>query len=123
MDEYENGDFLYADNEAPSKKWTISSFQYGNSSSKPSLDTLRTNLVKHYQDFDFQDIEVLYTRTFDYFPRWNVEETSLGYHWDLYDLQGKNNLWFIGGGLSFESVHNVMAYNQLLIDRMKSKHC
>ena len=122
-EKYKNGDFLYADNEPPSKKWTISSFQYGNSSSKPSLDALRTNLVNHYQKFDFQDIEVLYTRTFDYFPRWNVEETSQGYHWDLYDLQGKNNLWFIGGGLSFESVHNVMAYNQLLIDRMKSKHC
>ena len=41
----------------------------------------------------------------------------------VYQCRGKHNLWFIGGGLSFESVHNVMAYNQLLIDRMKSKHC
>ena len=43
----------------------------------------------------------------------------------MYDLQGKNNIWFIGGGLTFESVNNVMGYNQLLLSKMRPvlKNC
>ena len=117
--DYLAGNFLYADGEPPSKKWTFVSFQYGNRTSNPSLATLRHQLTKHHQGFGATNIEVLYTRTFDYFPRWNVKDTAEGYHWKMYDLQGKNNIWFIGGGLSFESVHNVMGYNQLLLSNMK----
>ena len=103
--DYLAGNFLYADGEPPSKKWTFVSFQYGNRTYFPSLQTLKDE-----------------TKTYDYFPRWNVEDTAKGYHWKMYDLQGKNNLWFIGGGLSFESVHNVMGYNQLLLDKMELPH-
>ena len=120
--DYKSGNFLYADGEPPSKKWTYVAFQNGNRTYFPSLQTLRDQLKQHYEGFGATDVEILYTRTFDYFPRWNVEDTAKGYHWKMYDLQGKNNLWFIGGGLSFESVHNVMAYNQLLLAKMKPFH-
>ena len=45
-------------------------------------------------------------------------EAAKGRHWDLYENQGIENLWIIGGGTSFESVKNVMGYNQLLIEKM-----
>ena len=78
------------------------------------------NLKTHYKDFNAKDIEIVKTRTYEYFPRWNMEETALGYHWDLYNLQGKNNMWFIGGSLSFESAHHVIGYNQLLLKKMRN---
>ena len=103
--------------------WVV---QYGSVyEKKPSLIELRDNLKAHYKNFNGSDIEVLYTRTFDYFPRFNMTAASKGYHWDLYDMQGKLNLYFIGGGCSFESVHNVIGYNNLLLDHMPmpAKNC
>ena len=116
---YKNGTFTYADGEQPDKKWTFTAFQYGNQTYFPSLQTLRNELTQHYEGLGATHIEVLYTRTFDYFPRWNVQDAAQGYHWKMYDLQGKNNIWFIGGGLTFESVNNVMGYNQLLLSKMR----
>ena len=101
-------------------------FQYGSIGEKqPSLYELRDNLKAHYKNFNGSDIEVLYTRTFDYFPRFTMQAARNGYHWDLYDMQGNLNLYFIGGGCSFESVHNVIGYNNLLLDHMPmpAKNC
>ena len=124
-DDYLKGNFLYADGEPPNKKWTFAAFQYGNQTDFPPLQTLRNQLTEHYAGLDATNIEVLYTRTFDYFPHWNVQDAAQGYHWKMYDLQGKNNIWFIGGGLTFESVNNVMGYNQLLLSKMRPvlKNC
>ena len=60
-----------------------------------------------------------------YFPRWNFYGASKGYHWDMIDIQGERNVWFIGGGVSFESVKSVMEYNRLLLSIMKhpKHHC
>ena len=99
------------DKETPSKKWNITTFQYGNKTSEPSLYELQNELKSHYANFGAEEVEVLYTRTYDYFPRWNMEETGLGYHWDMYDMQGKNSIWFVGGSMVFESAHHIIDYN------------
>ena len=117
--DYEKGNFVYLDNEPPSKKWTLLALQYGNKTSQPSVYELQSELKSHYQKFGAKDVEVLYTRTYDYFPRWNEDETGMGYHWDMYDLQGQNNIWFIGGGMVFESCHHIIGYNQLLLANMQ----
>ena len=97
----------------------MSVFQYGSVPDKqPSLKEVKEKLVRHYEGFGATDIEVLYTRTFDYFPRWTLENAAKGYHWDMLNFQGHHNLCFIGGGLSFESTHNVIGYNNLLLDHM-----
>ena len=57
-----------------------------------------------------------------YFPHWNNYGASHGYHWDMYDAQGERNVWFIGGGVSFESLKSVMEYNRLLISKMYRPH-
>ena len=50
-----------------------------------------------------------------YFPQWTVEDVDQGYHWSMFDMQGKDNIWFTGGGLSWDSVKSCMEYNNLLL--------
>ena len=117
--DYVDGNFVYQDGQPPSEKWTFLTFQYGSVyENKPSLKELKDKLVSHYEGFKATDIEVLYTKPFDYFPRWGLKEAGQGYHWDLLDIQGKHNIAYIGGGCSFESTHNVIGYNKLLLDHM-----
>ena len=117
--DYIDGNFNYKDGQPPSEKWTFQAFQYGSVyEKKPTLKELKDKLIKHYKGFKAKDIEVLYTRTFDYFPRWGKKEAAKGYHWDLLDIQGKYNVAYIGGGCSFESTHNVIGYNKLLLDHL-----
>ena len=120
--DYVNGQFKYADGKSPlESSWTTSVFQYGNTT-KPyaSLDQLNNEVIRHFRGFGASDIEILTTRTFDYFPRWSVSDAAKGYHWQMYNIQGYNNIWFVGGGVSYESVHHVMSYNRLLIEKMTS---
>ena len=49
--------------------------------------------------------------------RWSVEAAQ-GKHWDLYDFQGTDNVWIIGGGVIFENLHLIMEYNQMLVSNM-----
>ena len=116
-EDFLNGQFYYKDQIPATKKSTILTFQYSSiSQPEPSLKEVRESLVQHYQRFGADQIDILYTRMFEWFPRWSSYHTSLGYHWDMYEHQGEANLWFIGGGLSFESLHNVIGYNNLLLE-------
>jgi len=36
--------------------------------------------------------------------------------WEILELQGQNNLYFIGGTVNFESVEHVIRYNQYIVD-------
>ena len=83
---------------------------------------MHNELRSHLENFGATDIEVLNTRTFQYFPRWDKDDAFEQFHWEMYDIQGKNDIWFVGGGLSFESLTNVIGYNQLLLDMMHTPH-
>ena len=116
-----DGNFEYPDSLPPSKKWTFAAYQYGSvPDPEPSLKEIKQKLVNHYEAFGATNINILYTRAFDYFPRWSIEETTKGIHWDMLDIQGKRNICYIGGGLSFDTTHNVIGYNNLLLDHMSS---
>ena len=117
--DYLSGDFTYADGQAGTGKNTFVVYQYGNRTAKPSLMELRNEIREHYTNFGGTDIEVHYTGgPYDYFSRWDMEYTESGALWDAYDLQGKENVWFIGGGLITEGVNQVMNYNNLLLSKM-----
>ena len=53
-----------------------------------------------------------------YFRRWNVEAAAQGKHWDLYDFQGTDNVWIIGGGAIMENLNLIMEYNQMMVSNM-----
>ena len=52
-----------------------------------------------------------------FISRWNVEAAQEK-HWDLYDFQGTDNVWIIGGGAIFENLNLIMEYNQILVSNM-----
>lgn len=52
-----------------------------------------------------------------YFPHFPQEALQAGAPWKLFDLQGKQGMLFAGSSCCFESVLDVMAYNNLLIDK------
>lgn len=113
-DDYSGQTFSYAD--GSSDKYTFSVFQYCDCDQE--LEETKDILINHYQDFNAADIEILHTWNVPYAPRFSMEDTAKGYHWDMYEKQGENNLWVLGGAFSFESTHNVVGYNQLLLQNM-----
>lgn len=112
--DYSDQTFSYAD--GSNDKYTFTVLQYCDCS--PELEETKSLLRQHYENFNATDIEFLHTYTVPYAPQWSIEDTAKGYHWDMYDLQGENNLLVLGGAFSFESTHNVVGYNQLLLDNM-----
>ena len=119
--------FTYGDGKSPTDStFTTSILQYGNTTKPfPSLYQIHNELVSQMEKFGATDIEILHTRIFKYFPRWDSRDAAKQFHWDMYDIQGKNDIWFVGGGLSFESLTNLIGYNQLLLDMMHTPydHC
>lgn len=93
-------------------------FQYGSDDDDaiPSQSELRRTAKEFFEvGFNATDVEFLTSVRHEYFPHWTVEQVDQGYHWDLFDMQGKYGLWFIGGGASWDSTKSVMEYNLLLL--------
>ena len=96
-----------------SGKLTFTVLQYCDCN--PSIYDTQQKIRDHYAGFGAEDLEILQTFTYDYQPKWGIADTGKGYHWDLYDYQGKDNLWIIGGGCIFDSTATTVGYNQLLL--------
>ena len=76
-------------------------------------------LKNHYQDnFGASNIEVLNTKTWDYFYKWTPDELGEGIHWKVFNIQGMHKTWYAGASVCFESVKSVMEYNELLLRQM-----
>ena len=73
-------------------------------------------LKNHYENgFNSTNIEILETINWPYFFKWTPEQVANGNHWKVFDIQGKQNTWYAGASVSFESVKSVMEYNKLLL--------
>eukprot|EP00092_Neocalanus_flemingeri_P091632 GFUD01116212.1.p1 GENE.GFUD01116212.1~~GFUD01116212.1.p1 ORF type:complete len:158 (-),score=37.32 GFUD01116212.1:19-492(-) len=83
--------------------------------------TLNQILQDHYtKGFNATDLEILNTITWPYFPRWSPEETGQARHWQVFNMQGKQKVWYAGSSVSFESIRGVMEYNNLLLRKMNN---
>jgi hypothetical protein len=51
-----------------------------------------------------------------YFPHFPQAAVQEGAPWKLLELQGKQGMFFAGSSCCFESVLDVMAYNDLLLE-------
>jgi len=76
---------------------------------------LKQNIVDHYTALNATNIEFLDIVTWKYFPRWSAKFLSTGPHWDIFDMQGQRNMWFAGSSFNFETTHQVLQYNNLLL--------
>lgn len=63
------------------------------------------------------DVQILQQFAWPFFPRLSRKGIRKGYIWDIMDLQGHQKTWWIGAGTSFDSVHDVVNYNNMLLKR------
>jgi len=52
-----------------------------------------------------------------YFHRFSRESIAAGLPWDLLEMQGSEKTWWLGASASFESVHDVLNYNMMMIKK------
>ncbi|XP_061179497.1 uncharacterized protein LOC133188131 [Saccostrea echinata] len=97
---------------------TVMYQQYGfeNPFSKDMDLIIQSKLFAHLRLFDKRNPKILEQIKWGYyFPRFPPKEADRGYHWDVLDMQGKFNTWYIGSSVCFESMESVVEYNNLLI--------
>jgi len=115
IEDYKSNNFNYGDGSSADVK-TFCTLQYCDC--EPSEAETTKKLTEHYEAFNGTDISVDAVVKFEkYFPRWSVEAAQ-GKHWDLYDFQGTDNVWIIGGGVIHENLNLIMEYNQMLVSNM-----
>ena len=68
--------------------------------------------------FNATRVEFLDTIAWSYLPRWTPARVEEGRHWDLFDMQGKDRIWYAGVSGSFDSTRSVVSYNNRLLGQM-----
>lgn len=114
---YEQGLNKTGDDDSPKRSMVI--YQYSVSEQEPRTQELMEEIGKHFQAMGATSYLVVDQNKWSYFPRFNQTQTEEGNHWRVLDIQGNNNVWYIGSSTSFESVKSCVEYNLLLINRME----
>ncbi|XP_062601050.1 uncharacterized protein LOC134262698 [Saccostrea cucullata] len=94
--------------------------QYGfeNPFTKEMGFIIQSKLQAHLRLFDKTNAHILEQIKWGYyFPRFPPKDADRGYLWDILDMQGQFNTWYIGSSVCFESMESVVEYNYLLIRR------
>lgn len=97
---------------------TVMYYQYGteNPWTKDIDFIIQSKLSAHLQRFDKTNPKILEQIKWGYyFPRFRIPEANRGYLWDILDMQGQFNTWYIGSSVCFESMESVIEYNNLLM--------
>ena len=100
---------------------TLWSGQMGKNMS--GLLEIQANLRQHYlQQFPDTSLEVVVTQLWpNYFPRWSPGYMTAGRPWDVFQMQGRQGVWYTGSSVSFESLSAVTEYNKLLLKQMVAR--
>jgi hypothetical protein len=97
---------------------TVMYYQYGteNPWAKDIDAIIQSKLSTHLRRFDKTNPKILRQIKWGYyFPRFRIPDADKGYLWDILDMQGEFNTWYIGSSVSFESMESVIEYNNLLM--------
>ena len=83
----------------------------------PDVDSYIQRLIgKHLQDFNKAKPQVVdQVKWGYYFPNFPPEAITGGALWDILDMQGQYNTWYIGSSVFFESLESVFEYNHLIL--------
>ena len=78
-------------------------------------------LGQHLRDFNKAEPQIVQQAKWGYyFPNFPPEAATSGVLWDILDMQGKYNTWYIGSSVSFESLENVFEYNHLILKHFRN---
>ncbi|KAK3106395.1 hypothetical protein FSP39_019106 [Pinctada imbricata] len=72
-------------------------------------------LWRHMRDKQRIPYSVVARLICPYFTRFSVRDMDRGFIWDVLDLQGQRNTWYIGGSVTFDSAGAVIQYNNKLL--------
>ncbi|XP_066913754.1 uncharacterized protein [Clytia hemisphaerica] len=97
-------------------KQTRSQVTYQMGDEAPVYTELRHTLLNAMKtDLQASSVNVLYMKTWRYFPRFSHQDLADGMLWRILEMQGNHGMWYIGSSVSFESVKSVVEYNKLLL--------
>ncbi|KAK3751554.1 hypothetical protein QZH41_006077 [Actinostola sp. cb2023] len=95
------------------------SYQMSSQMSATARILLGKRFQNHFDGFGAKNIEVIKRQTWNYFPRFSVNDMANGMLWKVADRQGARKTWFTGVSVVFESTKNIIEYNQLMMKRMQ----
>lgn len=77
---------------------------------------IQRKLFQHLRDFNKVNPQIVEQVKWGYyFPNFPPEAITGGALWDVLDMQGMYNTWYIGSSVSFDAIESVFEYNQLLL--------
>lgn len=98
---------------------TMVVYQYQVSEQIPAKKTLMSEIEKHFNGLGASSFRVVDQNSWAYFHRFSLMGIEEGNIWKTLDIQGLNNIWYIGGSTAFDSVKGCVDYNLLLLNRMR----
>ncbi|KAI0559202.1 Amine oxidase [Gracilaria domingensis] len=82
---------------------------------------LETALKGNMEAAGYSNIDVLEQKIWPYFTRWDARGLIAGHPVTLMENQGRNRTWFCGASAIFESAHDVMEFNILLVNKVRDQ--
>eukprot|EP00924_Labyrinthula_sp_SR-Ha-C_P003465 augustus_masked-scaffold_15-processed-gene-10.67-mRNA-1 protein AED:0.37 eAED:0.45 QI:0/-1/0/1/-1/1/1/0/1164 len=99
-------------------QYVAPSFKHGPVELKRYLDD-KQKLFFNEQKTDmgtYDQLDHLHSQAWTYFTHFEGTDMDKGSLWNLMDLQGKNNTFFVHASNNFESVLDIVNYNNMLFD-------
>lgn len=107
---------IEAMNQQGEKERVYITFEPNHGESQKSNEQLQAKLKSDLIAKGFKEPTILIQCNWEYFPSFNQQSINKGYPWKIIDMQGTNKTWYIGSSVSFESIRDVMNYDQMLIN-------
>jgi len=79
--------------------------------------TVVRNHLQNAFGYDKDDYSITPYKKWDYFPHVGINSLQSGFYDNVEQVQGKQGIYYTGGFLSFELVHNSMKATEDIIDR------
>ncbi|KAF0715647.1 Aste57867_3274 [Aphanomyces stellatus] len=80
--------------------------------------TAQKQLLLDVADAKYANAKIRAQVVHNYFPRYNQTQLEKGVPWSVWSVQGRCQMTWIGSSVSFESILDVVTYNNQLIDRV-----
>lgn len=101
---------------APAEGCAAVAYQYADRPLTPTdVQEFVARFDREMATLGFQGVRVVRRIVWPYFYRCTVEGVARGVPWRLFARQGEQHTWYAGSSACFESLNDVMRYNQLLL--------
>jgi hypothetical protein len=77
---------------------------------------LKSRFLQELDSQKVTNVEVIRQFPWPYFHHYESAAVASGVPWDVVDMQGERKTWWLGASAFFESVHNVIDYNYMIMN-------